>query len=535
MTQNYNTTQGCDAAVRYIGQPQNRPKLISRSVAAFFAALALVLCMGSAAYAADNSPKHFDINAKPLADALMEFGVQSGRTVVAPTTLTAGKMAAAVRGDLAPTDALGRLLKGSGLTFAGAADGTIAIQAIPSNGPAQASAKEPGLDEDSTTTPGELGEIVVTASRVKRTGFTAPTPTTVLDAEEVQRRAPNNVSEVLNELPTFRATNSPNTTSLGLTNSGQTYLDLRGLGSQRTLVLVNGRRVTPSSTAGQVDVNVIPSSLVESIEIVTGGASASWGSDAMAGVANIILKKKMQGIEASAQYGTSDRGDGPNYTFSGAAGTSFLDDRGQFTIGSEYSKDEGIDYDGILKRQDWIKNRGSVTNALWATNGLPATIYAENVQFSNQAPGGLITGPNNAAFNGSGLRGTIFNADGTTSRLQYGQVFGTSMIGGGQPGNNFTVWQPYRAPVERWNVLARLDYELSEGLNFNVEASDAHSTTDFLALPPKDGGSTAATVPAGTPAGVLIARIDNPFLPQSVRTTMLNAGLNAVYHRPGWL
>jgi outer membrane receptor protein involved in Fe transport len=372
-------------------------------------------------------------------------------------------------------------------------------------------------------------EIVVTASRVNRTGFNAPTPTTVLNAAEVQRRAPNNVSEVLNELPTFRASISPNTQSLSITLSGQTYLDLRGLGSQRTLVLLDGRRVTPSSTAGQVDVNVIPSSLIENIDVVTGGASASWGSDAVAGVVNIILKKKLQGIEASAQYGISNRGDDKNYTFSAAAGTGFLGDRGHILIGGEYSKDEGIGYAGIQKRQDWIKNRGSVTNANCATNGLPCTIYAENVQFSNQAPGGLITGPNNAAFNASGLLGTIFNADGTTSKLQYGQVFGSSMIGGSQPGNNFTVYQPYRAPVERWNVLARLDFALTDSLNFNVEGSVARSTTDFLALPPKDGGSSAAAVPAGTPAGLLIARIDNPFLPASVRTAMQNAGLTAVF------
>lgn len=371
--------------------------------------------------------------------------------------------------------------------------------------------------------------ITVTASRASRTGFDAPTPTTVLNTAEVERRAANNISEVLNELPTFRATRSPNTTSLGLTNGGQTYLDLRGIGTARTLVLLNGRRITPSSIAGEVDVNVIPSSLVGNIEIVTGGASASWGSDAVAGVANIILKSDIQGVEASAQYGISDRGDSENYTISGAAGTSFLDGRGHITIGGEYSNDLGIDYDGILNRQDWIKNRGRMTNSAWATNGLPAVIYTEDIQFSNQAPGGVITGPNNAAFIASGLKGTIFNADGSTSRMQYGQVFGNDMAGGNQTGNNFTVWQTYRAPVERWNVLARLDFEITDGFNFNVEYADASSTADFMALPPKDGGASSAAVPAGTPAGLLIARIDNPFLPQSVRTTMLNFGLNAIF------
>jgi len=372
-------------------------------------------------------------------------------------------------------------------------------------------------------------DIVVTASRVNRSGFNAPTPTTVLNTAELQRRAPNNVSEVLNELPTFRGGSSPNNQSLSLSLSGQTYLDLRGIGNQRTLTLVNGRRITPSSLAGQVDVNVIPSSLVENIEIVTGGASASWGSDAVAGVANIILKKKLQGIEASAQYGISERGDSENYTFSGAAGTEFMGGRGQITIGGEYSKDKGIGYEGVLKRQDWIKNRGAIANGGCATNGLPCTIFTEDLQYANQAPGGLITGPTNAAGLASGLIGTTFNADGTTGRLQFGQVFGGFMIGGGQPGNNPVAYQPYRAPVERWNVLARLDFEVTDTLNFNIEAADARSTADYLAVPPRDTGSSAATVPAGTPAGQLIARIDNPFLPQSVRTIMANNGLSAVF------
>ena len=386
----------------------------------------------------------------------------------------------------------------------------------------------PVMAQAQATTADQIGEVVVTASRVNRSGFNAPTPTTVLNTADLQRRAPNNVSEVLNDLPTFRATTSPNTSSFGLTNSGQTYLDLRGIGSQRTLTLVNGRRFVPSSTAGQVDINVIPSSLIQNIEVVTGGASASWGSDAVAGVVNIILKKKFQGIEASAQYGISDRGDAKNYIFSGAAGTSFNEGRGQITIGGEYSNDHGIGPEGRLKRNDWIQDRAAVTNAGWATNGLPATIYANNVQFANQAPGGLITGPLPAVSN-AGLLGTIFNANGTTSQLQYGQVFGTMMIGGSNTGVNFTSAQPYRAPVERWNVLARLDYKLSEQTNFNLEVSNAESTAKYDALPFKDGGSATATVPAGTPAGVLIARIDNPFLPASIRTRMQAASLTAVF------
>lgn len=386
----------------------------------------------------------------------------------------------------------------------------------------------PGIAQDAPTAGDQPHDIIVTASRVNRSGFNAPTPTTVLSSGEIQRRSPNNVSEVLNELPTFRATTSPNSQSLSLTGSGQTYLDLRGLGSQRTLTLIDGRRVTPSSTAGQVDVNVIPSSLIENIEVVTGGASASWGSDAVAGVVNIILKKKVEGIEATSQYGISERGDDQNYTFSAAAGTGFAGGRGHITIGAEYSKDLGIDYRGRIARSDWLQNRGILSNPNCATNGLPCTIYANDIQAANQAPGGLITGPMPAVAN-AGLLGIVFGPNGTTSRLQFGQVFGTGMIGGGQPGINPSSYQAYRAPVERWSVLARTDFEINEKLNLHFDVLDARSTTDFTTSGGRDPGSSGLTVPAGTPAGLLIARIDNPFLPESVRTAMQNAGLSAVF------
>lgn len=383
----------------------------------------------------------------------------------------------------------------------------------------------PVIAQDATAAPAADNEdqtIVVTASRVGRTGFDAPTPTTILNAADVQRRAPNNVSEVLNDLPTFRATVSPLTQSLGTTNSGQTYLDLRGMGAQRTLTLVDGRRFVPSEAKGRVDVNNIPSSLIDNVQVVTGGASASWGSDAVAGVVNIILKKKLEGIEATAQTGVSGRGDDQNYNFSAAAGTGFNGGRGHILIGGEYTNDKGIGYKGFEKRLDWIHYRGQLQNPNWATNGLPAIIYSNNVQFSTQAPGGLITGPlpgasaaQVLAFNNSGLLGTIFNANGTTSQLQYGQVFGSNMIGGSQPRNNTAYLQPYIAPVERWNVMALLDYEISDALKVNLELSNAVSKADYTAGPNRD-------------AGTLIARIDNPFLPTIVRDRMVAAGLSAV-------
>jgi iron complex outermembrane recepter protein len=198
MTQNNDFTQACASALSRRPRTPNRSTPIGRSVAGFFAALAL--CMGFAAHAVDDSPRHFEIKAKPLADALMEFGVQSGLTVVAPTTLTAGKKGAAIRGDLVPTDALGRLLKDSGLTFARAADGTIGIQAVAARAPVQANAGESRLDGNLTPA-GTLEEVIVTAN--KRTELLADVPMSavVLSGQKLTESQATTLQDIVNRVP----------------------------------------------------------------------------------------------------------------------------------------------------------------------------------------------------------------------------------------------------------------------------------------------------------------------------------------------
>ena len=171
-----------------------------------------------------------------------------------------------------------------------------------------------------------LEEVAVTASRIQRTGFEAPTPTTYVGVEELQNRAAVRVSQVLFELPAMRPTHTAVPFSA---SAGGTYANLRNLNpgaptqtATRTLVLVDGRRVVPSTTTGLVDLNSIPTALVDRVEVVTGGASAAWGSDAVAGVTNFLLKKKMEGFEANVQYGESARGDQRERSFSVAGGTS---------------------------------------------------------------------------------------------------------------------------------------------------------------------------------------------------------------------
>jgi iron complex outermembrane recepter protein len=371
---------------------------------------------------------------------------------------------------------------------------------------------------------GAVEELVVTGSRLGRSGFTAPTPTTVIGATEMQSQAPVTIADVLNDLPSFRQSVSPRSASLNQSGAGASFLDLRGLGATRTLVLVNGRRHVASTASNNVDVSLIPSMLVDRVDVVTGGASAAYGSDAVAGVVNIITNTRLNGLRGTAQYGTTKEGDGDNYLFGLAGGTSFAGGKGHITIGGEYSNDDGIDSRGRQKREKWIQQRDRLTNAGWATNGQPAVIYARGVQYSNQFPGGVITG---GAPANSPLIGTTFLDGGQTGRLTLGQVYGTNMIGGSQPGNYFDAQQVIVSATERYSVMGRVDYEISSNLNFNVEVTQAQNGAKHQTASFRDAGATTATVPAGTTS--LVARIDNPFLPGSVRTLMQQAGVNAVF------
>ncbi|BBF68000.1 TonB-dependent receptor domain-containing protein [Sphingomonas bisphenolicum] len=282
--------------------------------------------------------------------------------------------------------------------------------------------------------------IVVTGSRIDRKGFEAPTPTTVIGETELRQGARPSIAQVLNDLPQFRATQSPAST-VANTNSSSSAMDLRGLGVTRTLTLLNNRRFTGSS-----DLNTVPQGLVKRVEVVTGGASAAWGSGAIGGVVNIILDDDLEGLTLGAQNGISSRGDGYRYSLDATFGTKFADGRGHFMIGGEYQKD-----DGILDRNS-RKNVGS-SNLFSPTSGDHDYILVRDVNASNTSLGGLI--------NAGSLKGQTFNTDGTLRAFQYGsQISGTTMVGGEGVATNdeYSLTNPY----QRVNSYARASFEVGD-------------------------------------------------------------------------
>jgi outer membrane cobalamin receptor len=155
--------------------------------------------------------------------------------------------------------------------------------------------------------PEKPNDIVVTGTRLPA-GVRAPTPLTVIGAQAITDRAPATIGEILQQIPSFAGIDSPNTAGVNSRGGGQINPDLRGLGATRTLVLINGRRHVPTAATGSVDLKVVPTLLVQRVEVVTGGASAAYGSDAVAGVVNIVLKDDLSGVEGTAQGDAADEG-----------------------------------------------------------------------------------------------------------------------------------------------------------------------------------------------------------------------------------
>jgi len=193
-------------------------------------------------------------------------------------------------------------------------------------------AQEAAQTDESTS----VGEIVVTASRIDRAGFQAPTPTVRVTAQDLSVGARPNIAAALNDLPQFRATTSAQTTGTN-TGAGNAPVDLRGLGISRTLVLLDGRRFS-----GDNDLNLIPSILTKGVDVVTGGASAAWGSGAVAGVVNISIDRNFTGLKLGVEGGESSYDDAKQIRLEGAAGRSFADGRGHFVIGGEYLDNDGV-------------------------------------------------------------------------------------------------------------------------------------------------------------------------------------------------
>jgi len=329
-------------------------------------------------------------------------------------------------------------------------------------------------------------QVVVSSTRLQNAGFDAPTPTTVVSVADLEAQAKPNVFETLTDLPQLQGSSgvvyNTNATSNGLV--GLSALGLRGLSPLRTLVLLDGQRVVGANYNGVADVSQMPQLLLQRVDIVTGGASASWGSDAVAGVVNFVTDKKFEGFKMNAMAGISTYGDMGTATFQAAAGSSFAGGRGHFEVSGEYSYN-----DGLLPRLPVQSSFGAFPQNLegrplsrlsgvvdWgvgkAPAGQPRFTYASQVQGTSAGNYGMITsGPQNfTLFDANGkpsqfaLAGNCFaNAAGTLQGSipagNGGNCIGTPSTPGDQSNRNFI--SGTRLPITRGDLYGRLSYDLS--------------------------------------------------------------------------
>ncbi|MDB5662458.1 MAG: cirA 7 [Sphingomonas bacterium] len=367
---------------------------------------------------------------------------------------------------------------------------------------APAGSAEGGADQD----------IIVTGSRLGRSGFTTPTPVTVVGEQEIARQGAPNIAEVLNQVPAFRAQSTPSTSAIFVSNIGASTADLRGLGANRTLVLIDGRRAVPATVQGgsftpafTVDLNMVPTSLIQRSEVVTGGASAAYGSDAVAGVVNLILNKDLTGIRGNVQYGLTERGDNQELLASLAAGTRFADDRGRIIAGVEYVDNKGA---GDCYSRSWCAESYNTISNPGNAGGLARTLILPNARTATATRAGIVAGVNRLLPNAAGvlvptaiatpLRGLEFGPNNTTFRHDYGQYFpsnpaatngGIFQSGGGDPTLAFYENFPISAPVERVNAFSHVDFELSDGFSVFGEGSYGHVSASVVGAQRRDLGN----------------------------------------------
>lgn len=280
------------------------------------------------------------------------------------------------------------------------------------------------------------GEIVVTGSRIARPTLDSPIPVTSLSGADLTRTGAVAIGDVLNDLPSLRSTFSQANSTRFIGTAGLNQLDLRGLNPSRTLVLVNGRRhITSSIGEFLVDTNTIPTDLIDRVDIVTGGSSAVYGSDAMAGVVNFVLKRNFSGLSLNAQGGVTDKGDRGTYRLSGTYGVNFAEGRGNLAVNLEYNKANLVTY----------LDRPELTGAVDGRNQFqliprPSATSPKRTFLTGIHSYGYDNGGNFIAYNGQSLLGCGdgiaaacrsngyprifgFNSDGSLREYNYGVDF----------------------------------------------------------------------------------------------------------------
>jgi iron complex outermembrane recepter protein len=346
-------------------------------------------------------------------------------------------------------------------------------------------------------------EVTVTGSRIRATGFSTPTPVTTVTSGELDLMAPGNLIESVTQLPIFFNSTTQDNPGNFFGTPGSGSLNIRGLNTNRTLTLLNGRRMTPSNRIGAVDINSFPEVLIERVEVVTGGASAAYGTDAVAGVANFILDTDFEGLKTHIQGGSSSANSRGTWEVGAAYGTE-IGERGNLIVSAEaYAQDGVHGYDS----QSWYEAWGQVR-----VPGTSLDLVVPNVVSTQGSQNGIISAP------GSALNNWEFRPDGTAGAFVFGSPSGGgahSITNGGSGTPNGTEYATLSPEADRNNAFLYYDFDLNDSTNLYAQVTRGQNTS----LSHNVGG-----IFTGASNGLRVFS-GNAFLPANVQAIMDTEGL----------
>src|SRR6185312_4287960 len=381
---------------------------------------------------------------------------------------------------------------------------------------AQQPAQQPAENVESVT---------VSGSRITISGYEAPTPVTVIDTERLQSNAYANIAEDVRQMPQLNSPPASFGASQGAASpgtAGANLVNLRNLGTQpaRTLVLFDGQRIVNANLTGGVDVTTLPSQVIQRVEVVTGGASAAYGSDAVAGVVNFIIDKNYTGLKGRIQGGETTSGLVRSVTADMMWGSYLFGERGHIEVAASYNKRPDT---ALLIEQKWYRGTYLVSNPNFtaATAGPNNTqfVLADHVGLQNSTQGGLVVsspaGTGTVGVNGvtalapaNALRGIRFVDGGQVQQVNFGNLTGSSLSNGGSltDRDSEAPWQTIGNPNTTYTLFMHGWYNITNDIKASLQMNYGYFT----------GKGDAQSFQQ---LGLVIQR-DNAFLPQSVRDAM---------------
>ena len=509
---------------------------MTRAIGLHAAWFFLVICGGVSLASEPSDVRLYDVDIPSLnaAEALNQLAEQTGAIMLFPYDLAETRQANSVRGRFTLADALSELLKGSGLS-SGLSDkrviqialdepadreeeeGDMAIVKVPLRKKVGtffaslfiatgASAQE---SADPAGEAAEVEEIIVTGSRIPRDSFNVSTPLVSVGAEEITDAGLGELSEILiDEIPSLYESSSNTNSQSQIGNTGVTSVNLRRLGSNRTLILIDGRRIVTNAYGGRyVSLNTIPTGMVDRVEVVTGGSSATYGSDAVSGVINIITQQDQEGFGFDTRGGYTTQGGGEEFTLNADYGTTFGDGRGYLFFAATYDKQYGIDNKDRKRAQieaDFDYNTTLLCNEMQTATGdqcmRDIASPADYRDRSDGTAGGVFSeGPGKWWYDENGLQtGWSEERDGLFSRI----------------------WDVVKIPTEQTAAALKIDYELSGTTKAYFQLQYSRNTSfNFKSPEDESEASDVATIDriTGLPGEVRPGHIavDNPFLLES--------------------